>query len=90
MRTSRVQDVENISREFDVYPVVPNKLGKVMECEAKKVMLGICLEMINIEWGQIDPEGHRRVTNPAHNNAAGLKVGSDQMRFSSSQKTGIH
>jgi len=32
-----------------------------MECKAKKLMLVICLEMLNIEWGQIDPKGHRRV-----------------------------
>jgi len=32
-----------------------------MKCEAKKLMLVIGLEMLNIEWGQIDPKGHRRV-----------------------------
>jgi len=46
---------------FNVFPVVPNKLGKVMESEAKQMMLVICLEMLNIEWGQIDPKGNRRV-----------------------------
>jgi len=56
MRTSCVQDIENISCEFYVYPVVPNKWGKVMECEARKLMLVICLEMLNIEWGEIDPK----------------------------------
>jgi len=33
---SCVQDIENISCEFEVFPVVPNKLGKVMKYEAKK------------------------------------------------------
>jgi len=37
MRTSCVQDVEDVSCEFYVYPVVPNKLGKVMEYEAKNL-----------------------------------------------------
>jgi len=60
MRTSCVQ--ENISCEFYVYPIVPNKLGNVMKYEAKKKMLVICLEMLNIEWGQIDPKGNRKVT----------------------------
>jgi len=36
MRTSCVQDIENTSCAFYVYPVVPNELGKIMECEAKK------------------------------------------------------
>jgi len=36
-----------------------------MECEAKKMMLVICLETLNIEWGQIDPNGHRRVKRTA-------------------------
>jgi len=36
MRTSCVQDVENVSsREFGVFTVVPNKLGKVKKYEAK-------------------------------------------------------
>jgi len=38
MRTSCVQDIENISCEFDVFPVVPNELGKVMKYEAKDMM----------------------------------------------------
>jgi len=67
MRTSCVQDIENTSCEFYVYPVVPNKLGKVMECEAKKLMFVICLEMLNIEWGQIDPKGNRRVKKKKSN-----------------------
>jgi len=62
MRTSCVQGIENISScEFYVYPVVPNKLGKVMKYEAKKIMSIIYLETSNIEWGQIDPKGKRRV-----------------------------
>jgi len=62
MRTSCVQDVENISScEFYVFPVVPNKLGKVMKYEAKLMMSIIFLETLNIEWGQIDPKGNRRV-----------------------------
>jgi len=61
MRTSCVQDIENISScEFYVFPVVPNKLRKVMKYEAKKIML-IFLETLNIEWGQIDPKSNRRV-----------------------------
>jgi len=32
--TSCVQDIENIC-EFDVFPVVPNKLGKDLKYEAK-------------------------------------------------------
>jgi len=32
-----------------------------MECEAKIIMLVICFEKLNIEWGQIDPKGKRRV-----------------------------
>jgi len=62
MRTSCVQDIENISScEFDVFPVITNKLGKVMKYEAKQMMSIIFLETSNIEWGQIDPKGHRRV-----------------------------
>jgi len=34
-----------------------------MKYEAQKLMLVICLEMLNIEWGQIDPKGHRRVNS---------------------------
>jgi len=62
MGTSCVQDIENISScDFYVFPVVPNKLGKVMKYEAKNIMLIIYLETLNIEWGQIDPKGNRRV-----------------------------
>jgi len=62
MRTSCVQDIENISScEFYVFPVFPNKLGKVMKYEANKMMSFIYLEMLNIQWGQIDPKGRRRV-----------------------------
>jgi len=32
-----------------------------MKYEAKKIMSIIFLEMSNIEWGQIDPKGNRRV-----------------------------
>jgi len=40
MRTSCVQDIENISAcEFCVYLVVPNKLGKVMKYEGKKMSI---------------------------------------------------
>jgi len=53
MRTSCVRDIENIC-EF--YGILWN-----VECEAKKLMLVICSEMLNIEWGQIDPKGNRRV-----------------------------
>jgi len=61
MRTSCVQDIENISSsECYVFPVVPNKLGKVMKYEAKIIMLIIFLETLNIEWVQIDPKGNRR------------------------------
>jgi len=64
MRTSCVQDIENMSScEFYVFPVVPNKLGKVMKYEAKIMMSIIYLETLNIEWGQIDPKGHRRVND---------------------------
>jgi len=38
MRKSCVQDIENISCEFYVFSVVPNKLGKVMKYEAEKIM----------------------------------------------------
>jgi len=66
MGTSCVQDIENISScEFYVFPVVPKKLGKVVKYEAKKMMSIIFLQTLNIEWGQIDPKGHRRVK---HNN----------------------
>jgi len=62
MRTSCVQDIENTSScEFYVFPVVPNKLGKVMKHEAKNMMSIIFLETLNIEWGQIDPKCNRRV-----------------------------
>jgi len=61
MRTSCVQDSENISCEFYVFPVFPNKLGKVMKYEANKMPSIIFLETLNIEWGQIDPKGIRRV-----------------------------
>jgi len=61
MRTSCVQDSENISScEFDVFPVVPNKLGKVMKYEAKKMMSIVFLKTLKIEWGQIDPKGNWR------------------------------
>jgi len=61
MPTSCVQDIENISScEFDVFPVVPNKLGKVVKYEAKNMSI-IFLETLNIKWGQIDPKGNRRV-----------------------------
>jgi len=67
MGTSCVQDSGNISScEFYVFPVVPNKLGKVMKYEAKKKMSIIFFEMLNIDWGQIDPKGNRRA------NAGGL------------------
>jgi len=33
-----------------------------MKYEAKKMMSIIYLETLNIEWGQIDPKGNRRVT----------------------------
>jgi len=49
MRTSCVQDVENTSCEFYVYPVVPNKLGKVMKYKTKIMMLVICLEMYEVK-----------------------------------------
>jgi len=62
MCTSCVQDIENISCEFEVFPVVPNKLWKVMKYETKNIMSIIFLETLNIEWGQIDPKGNRRVT----------------------------
>jgi len=63
MRTSCVQDIENISScAFDVFPVVPNKLGKVMKYESKLMMSIIFLETLNFEWGQMDPKGNRRVT----------------------------
>jgi len=62
MRTSCVQDIENISScECYVFPVVPNKLGKVVKYKAKLMMSIIYLEMLNIEWGQIDLKGNRRV-----------------------------
>jgi len=62
MRTSCVQDIENISScECYVFPVVPNNLGKVLKYEAKKIMSIIFLETLNIEWSQIDPKGKRRV-----------------------------
>jgi len=32
-----------------------------MKYEAKKMMSIIFLETLNIEWGQIDPKGHRTV-----------------------------
>jgi len=32
-----------------------------MKYEAKKMMSIIYLETLNIEWGQIDPKGNRRV-----------------------------
>jgi len=61
IKTSCVQDIENISScEFDVFPVIPNKLGKAVKYEAKKIMSIIFLEALNIEWGQIDPKGNRR------------------------------
>jgi len=56
MRTSCVQDSENISAwECYVFTVVPNKLGKVTK------YVNHFLETLNIEWGQIDPKGNRRV-----------------------------
>jgi len=59
MRTSCVQDIENISScEFEVFP---NKFGKILKYEAKKTKPIIVLETLNIEWGQIDPKGNRRV-----------------------------
>jgi len=61
MRTSCVQDIENISCECYVFPVVPNKWGKVVKYKAKLMLSIIFLEMLNIEWGQIDPKGNRRV-----------------------------
>jgi len=62
MRTSCVQDIKNISAcEFYVFPVVPGKLEKVMKYEVKIMMSFIFLETLNIEWGQIDPKGNRRV-----------------------------
>jgi len=64
MRTSCVQDSENIC-DFYVLPVVPNKLGKVMKYEAKKIMSIIFWEMLKIEWGEIDPKGKRRVKHSA-------------------------
>jgi len=57
MRTSCVQDSENISTcECYVFPVVPNKLGKFMKYAAKKI-----LSIIFFLRCQIDPKGHRRV-----------------------------
>jgi len=47
--------------KFYVFTVVPNKLGKVMKYEAKKMTSFIYLEMLNIEWVQIDPKVNRRV-----------------------------
>lgn len=32
-----------------------------MKYEAKKIMSIYYLETLNIEWGQIDPKGNRRV-----------------------------
>ena len=32
-----------------------------MKYEAKQIMSIIYLETLNIEWGQIDPKGNRRV-----------------------------
>jgi len=32
-----------------------------MKYETKNIMLIIYLETLNIEWGQIDPKGNRRV-----------------------------
>jgi len=59
MRTRCVQDIENMSAcECYAFTVVPNRLGKVLKYEAKKITLIIFLEMSNIEWGQIDPKGH--------------------------------
>ena len=64
MRTAWVQDIEKISScLFCAYPVVPIKLGKVIEYEAKKIMSMIYLETLNIEWGKIDPKDNRRVKN---------------------------
>jgi len=60
MRKSCVQDIENTSSCEYVFPVVPNKLGKVMKYEAKKNDVHFFLETLNIKWGQIDPKGHRR------------------------------
>jgi len=62
MRTSCVQDSEKISScVFYVFPVVPNKVGKVMKYEAKKIMSIVFFVTSNIKWGQINPKGHRRV-----------------------------
>jgi len=61
MGTSCVQDSENISCKCYVFPVVPNKLGKVMKYEFYKIMSIIYFETLNIEWGHIDPKGNRRV-----------------------------
>ena len=62
MRKACVQDIENISScSFCVYPVVPIRLRKVIKYEAKKTMLIIYLETLNIEKGQIDPKHNRRV-----------------------------
>jgi len=44
-----------------VYPVVPNKLGKVMKYEATFCISIIHLETLNIDWGKIDPKGNKRV-----------------------------
>ena len=62
MRKACVQDIENISScSFCIYPVVPIRLRKVIKYEAKKTMLIIYLETLNIEKGQIDPKHNRRV-----------------------------
>ena len=62
MRTTCVQDIENISScSFCVYPIVPIRLEKVIKYEAKKMMSIIYLKTLNSEWGQIDPKHNRRV-----------------------------
>jgi len=60
MPTSCVQD---IFCEFYVYLI---KLGKVMKYEAKKMMLIIFLETLNIESGQVDPKGGLRDLTHSH------------------------
>jgi len=41
-----------------------------MKNEAKKMMSIRFLETLNIEWGQIDPKGNRRVTTQASEKGA--------------------
>ena len=65
MRTTCVQDIENISScSFCVYhAVVPIKLGKVIKYEAKIIMSIIYLETLNIEWGQIESLEEKQTFN---------------------------